>query len=194
MNHLMLKGNWLCLISVVCERFMCVCVCVFNTACITKRTHVRGSQTKSANPLKTIFRGLITKQPLPRFTWGLPFLYDDAELRRNPGWTCNQKLPTHWPHAHVCVSLCCCYCDIKQTGDLHYSLGQQAHRERGCHGNGPLHGCQNCLIIQDHHHWVSAGNQQVRLNWLNGKIKKLYNVASWGIQMKFFGIYSTVRL
>lgn len=48
---------------------------------------------------------------------------------------------SHWPlSAFLCVPLCCCYCDIKQTGDLHYSSGPRGHWRRGCHGNGPLHG------------------------------------------------------
>lgn len=61
-----------------------------------------------------------------------------------------------------------------------FSSGQPGHQEWGCHGNGPLHGCQNCLIIQDHHHRASAGNQLEPLNRLNSVIKKLYEEANLG--------------
>lgn len=98
---------------------------------------------------------MITQEPPPRVvTGGPPHLPRVTTPIRDEtrGRTCNQKAPTDPQTARLCVPLCCCYCDIKQTGDLHYSSGQRGHRERGCHGNGPLHGCQNCLIIQDHHH------------------------------------------
>lgn len=65
-------------------------------------------------------------------------------------------------------------CDIKQTGDLHY-LGLRGHWEKSCHGNGPLQGCQNCLIIQDHHHRAPAGNQPEALKRLKDEIKKFTN-------------------
>lgn len=79
------------------------------------------------------------------------------------------------------------YCDIKQTGDLLYSSGQQGHteRERGRERGvvmetDPLSGCQNCLIIQDHHCWASARIQLEPLKRLKDEIKKLYKVVSWG--------------
>lgn len=102
----------------------------------------------------------------------------------HPVWRPSGREGCRWPQPGcLCVFLCCSYCGIKQTGDLHYSLGQRGHRERGCHGNGPLHGCQSCLIIHDHHHWASAGSQLEPLNRLNVEIKKSYDVPSWGIQI-----------
>lgn len=70
----------------------------------------------------------------------------------------------------LCVPLNLRHCDIKQTGALHPSSGQREHREWGCHGNGPLHDCQNCLIIHEHHRWASAGNQPEPVKRLNGEI------------------------
>lgn len=90
-----------------------------------------------------------------------------------------------WPEPALFIyHLATVIVDIKQTGDLLYSSGHWGHREKGCHGNRPLSGCQNCLIIQDHHCWASMRIQLEPLKRLKGEIKKLYKVVSWGIQMK----------
>lgn len=239
MSHLMLKGNWLCLSSVVCkggdQETSGVCV---STHCQKRlRTSLKYSlcDLKAIPPTSALTHQFIKKPivvNLPGSCWrkpnkkmnlapsnciintaycmivlhlvhtwpqnatlrddstgtssscgnrwsATPSPRDDTEQRGN---RCRTPIKScHWTQpVCLCVPLCCCYCDIKQTGDLHYSSGQRGHRERGCHGNGPLHGCQNCLIIHDHHHRASAGNQLEPLNRLNGEIKKLYHVAIFG--------------
>lgn len=100
---------------------------------------------------------------------------------------------SHWSQP-VCLSvaLCWCYCDIKQTGDLHYSSGLRGQGENGCHGNGPLHGCQNCLIIQDRHHRASAGNR-----WSDWMVRLKIDVSCAvvaGIQINLPRIHDTVAV
>lgn len=106
-----------------------------------------------------------------------------------------KKAPTDPKPTSLCVALRCGYCDIKQTGDLHYSSGQRGHREKGCHGNGPLHGCQNCLIIQDHHHRAQRGiNWNRWTDWMVRLKKKIIQCGNlWGIQI-YLGYTKLFRL
>lgn len=105
------------------------------------------------------WRLVTTQEPFPHMViFGPSHLYMWAEpLCKEWASAGHVNSPLTPKTVHLHVPLSCCYCDTKQTGDLHSSSGQWGQREKGCHGNGPPRGCRNCLIIQDQHHCTSAG-------------------------------------